>query len=827
MKLGVWPALAFCFVAFPLRAAGITVTGRVIDENEAAVDGALVTVSSAAVSPAHTVSDPTGRFILRIPSAGDYQFNAECAGFFPLKGFSVQVREGGPEVHLVLNHAKEILQSVDVTSSPSPIDVEKTDSERRLSGIQIVDVPYPSTHSLRNAMSIMPGVIEDPSGGLHFDGGKENQTNYLLDGFNISDPLTGLLDARVSVESVQALDYLSGRYSPEFGKGSAGTLQIKTETGDDRFRYSATNFIPGVDSQKGLHLGSWTPRANFSGPILKGRAWFSDSLDGDYNILIVPELPKGQDQSTSWQAANILHAQVNLTPANILFGDFLFNYDNAARLGLGALDPPSTTTDLRIRTWFAGVKDQMYIARDTLLEFGFGELFTFLRQIPQGEGIYVFTPAGRQGNYFRDSTQHSRRGQYFGNLFLPAFHLAGRHQIKTGFDVDRLDYSQDFSRTGYELFGVTHDLLRSVTFAGNGSFSRPSLEASSYLLDDWHVRPNLTFEIGVRQDWDELIRRTAWSPRASFSYGIFDNTRISGGYAVVYDPTTLQLFTRPLDQYSLADVYAPDGTLLRANSLTLFTLGNQRLNAPRVQNWTLSVDHLFSRRIRVNVSLLRRRGSDQFAYVNTLPGPVVAPASFTETYQAAYLEQIFNLTNARHDDYDSAQVTIHQPFGGRYEWMASYTRSRTHSNNVIEQTIDQPLVVQGFNNTGPLPWDTPNRFLSWGYLPTLWKNWAAAYLLEMRSGFPFSVQHDNGDLLGAPDSHRFPDYFNLNLHAEWRFHFRKTRFAIRGGFNNITNHRNPTTVNSTVESPQFQTFYGSEGRHFVVRLRWLGKEIAP
>jgi carboxypeptidase family protein len=332
VKPGVWPAFAFYLAVFPLRAAEITVAGRVIDENEAAVAGAQITVSSAGMSAVRAVSDPTGRFTVAAPTAGDYLVDAECTGFFPVKGLSVHLREAGPEVHLVLNHAKEILQSVDVTGSPSPIDVEKTDSDRRLSGIQILDVPYPSTHSLRNAMSIMPGVIEDPSGGLHFDGGKENQTNYLLDGFNISDPLTGLLDARVSVESVQALDYLSGRYSPEFGKGSAGTLQIKTENGDDRFRYSATNFIPGLDTQKGLHLGSWTPRANLSGPILKGRAWFSDSLDGDYNILIVPELPKGQDQSTRWQASNILHTQVNLTPANILFGDFLFNYDNAEGL---------------------------------------------------------------------------------------------------------------------------------------------------------------------------------------------------------------------------------------------------------------------------------------------------------------------------------------------------------------------------------------------------------------------------------------------------------------------------------------------------------------
>ena len=67
------------------------------------------------------------------------------------------------------------------------------------------------------------------------------------------------------MEAVSSLDYLSGRYSPEYGQGSAGTLQIKTQTGDDQFRYSATNFFPGVSTEEGLHLGDWTPRFNLLG----------------------------------------------------------------------------------------------------------------------------------------------------------------------------------------------------------------------------------------------------------------------------------------------------------------------------------------------------------------------------------------------------------------------------------------------------------------------------------------------------------------------------------------------------------------------------------
>jgi hypothetical protein len=809
----------------PLHAAEIVVAGRAIDENEAGVAGVDVTVRNQSGEQWHAATDPTGGFKIGVPAEGQYFFAATEAGYLPVKNLAVDVRASMGEVYLILNHAKEVLQSVDVNASPQAVDVEQTQSERVLSGIQIMDIPYPSTHSLREAMALIPGQVEDSTGGLHFDGGRENQTNYLLDGFNISDPLTGTLGATVSVEAVSSLDYLSGRYSPEYGQGSAGTLQIKTQTGDDQFRYSATNFLPGVSTEEGLHLGDWTPRFNFSGPIVKARAWFSDNLDADYNINVIPGLPRDESRSSTLQASNMLHTQVNLTPSNILYTDFLFNYQRASEFGLGALTPPSTTLDERGRTWFLGLKDQIYVARGTLLELGFAEMFTLARLIPFGTGVYIITPEGDQGNNFINSTQHSRRGQFLTNLFLPPWHLAGTHNLKMGADVDRLDYAQGITRTGYDLYGVNTNLLRSVTFEGDGYLSRPSLTASSYVTDHWQARGNLFFELGVREDWDEILRRWSFSPRAAFSYSPFadGNTRISGGFAVLYDPTIIQLFTRPYDQYTLTDTYASNGTLLLPNALSYYTLPTERLKAPLYQNWSLGVDHQFPWRIRAGVSLHRKRGGDGFAYVNTLAAPIVASPQIAEAYHASYVEQQFTLTNARHDQYDAAQVIVHQAVRGRYEWMASYTRSRTHSNEVLDPSLEQTLLL-GPDNAGPLPWDAPNRFLSWGYLPTWWKNWAVAYLFEKRTGFPFSIQHDTGQLIGAPDTYRYPDYLNLNLDLEWRFRLRKYRFGIRGGIDNLTNHRNPTVVNNTLESPNFLTFYGSEGRHYEARLRWLGKE---
>ena len=44
----------------------------------------------------------------------------------------------------------------------------------------------------------------------------------------------------------------------------------------------------------------------------------------------------------------------------------------------------------------------------------------------------------------------------------------------------------------------------------------------------------------------------------------------------------------------------------------------------------------------------------------------------------------------------------------------------------------------------------------------------------------------------------------------WRFHFYGYRFALRVGCNNVTDHRNPTAVNTTIGS-------------YVLRIRVFGK----
>jgi hypothetical protein len=71
---------------------------------------------------------------------------------------------------------------------------------------------------------------------------------------------------------------------------------------------------------------------------------------------------------------------------------------------------------------------------------------------------------------------------------------------------------------------------------------------------------------------------------------------------------------------------------------------------------------------------------------------------------------------------------------------------------------------------------------------------------------------------------RFPQYFSLDLQLERRIHLFGFMWALRAGFNDITNRSNPSAVNKNVDSPDFLTYSGIQGRALTARVRLLGRK---
>jgi hypothetical protein len=771
------------------------------------------------------VTDFAGHCEFSSISAATYQLRVEKQGFYSVMLPTIQT-SAAANIDVTLAHQQEVREVVNVVESPPAIDPAQVSAQEQLTGVDVIILPYPATRDYRNALNFVPGVVNDVFGQPHIAGSETYQTLTLLDGFNVSQPATGQLLMRVSPDSLRSLDVEPSRNSAEYGKGSGGVLGLNTGIGDDRFRYSGTNFIPSVQNKKGLTFDKVDPRFTFSGPIRKGKMWFFDSPDGEYDNNIITELPNGADRDCFLRFGNLAKVQTNLTARDILTTSFNINHLHDDHAGLSPLNPVAATPSDIESAHLASIKNQHYFQGGELLETG-GALVQYnLGLTPAGTLPYFIAPDTTGGSYYLFADTRARRWQGLVNLYLPPKKWHGQHEVKVGIDIDRLTYRAAFQRTPISFLlkdptgPYSGDCLaptpsfpcsRFSAFPGAGNSSADNLETSGYVQDRWLATNRLLIEPGLRLDWDQIIRSPLLSPRLAGTYMLDSqgNTKFSAGVGIVYDATSLLLVARPSAGQRLDYFFDPSGSLM-GSVLTTFSANPRTLQAPRYLNWSLGLEQNLPGSIYLKAEFLQKNGTHGPVYntVNGLPGGH------------------FVLGNTREDRHRSFQVNLRRAFRHRYTVFGSYTRSSSRSNQVLDFNVDSPILSP--QAAGPYPWDAPDRFLSWGLVPffklPVIHEFDIAYSLEARSGFPFNVTNDLQQLVEAPGTRRFPNYFSLNLFAEKRFHAFGRYWALRGGFANLTDHANPAVVNADINSSHFLTFSAFQGRSFTTRIRLLGKK---
>src|SRR5438105_6667626 len=205
----------------------------VTDENGVIVPYAQVYLQPAPnAAPLRSETDFAGNCEFRNLTPGLWQLRVEKPGFYIIPGETVPVGQIST-LDLTLFHLQEIKEVVNVVESPPAIDPQQVASAEQLTGLDVLNIPYPSSHDYRNVLNYIPGVVQDPLGQPHIAGAETYQTLTLLDGFNVTQPANGLLLLRVSTDAIRLIKAEDSRVSAEYGKRSYGVLSIITEIGDD------------------------------------------------------------------------------------------------------------------------------------------------------------------------------------------------------------------------------------------------------------------------------------------------------------------------------------------------------------------------------------------------------------------------------------------------------------------------------------------------------------------------------------------------------------------------------------------------------------------
>jgi len=150
---------------------------------------------------------------------------------------------------------------------------------------------------------------------------------------------------------------------------------------------------------------------------------------------------------------------------------------------------------------------------------------------------------------------------------------------------------------------------------------------------------------------------------------------------------------------------------------------------------------------------------------------------------------------------------------------ASYVRSKaTGDLNDFNQFLgNDPQAVIQPNSRGPLAFDGPNRFLAWGELNAPWKLMLMP-VLDIHTGFPYSVVNEKRDFVGPRNDERFPrfDSFDLQVLRNFGLPFHGKEHTVKLGFGvfNLFNHANPRDVQNDLDSDRFGQLFNSAVRSF-------------
>ena len=790
---------------------GAQVTVTVVDENGQAVEGAQVTIAEPGIAPAQLWTDYAGSCIYAPRQREPFQVQVEKAGFY--KGDAGGIDPNQHSVRVVLAHEQIVREQVNVTASTPGIDTQQVADQSTMNTAEIVNIPYETSRDIRNLLPFNPGVVQDATEQVHVAGAETWETLDTMDGFDIRSPVGGTLSLRVSADAVRSIDAETTRYPVEFGRATGGVIALYTGMGDNKFRFNATNFIPSFRSTNGIRFDQFVPRFTFSGPLKRDRAWWYDGAEVEWDNIYISELPANANTDELVRGSNLTKVQANVTPANIATAGLLYNNYHSPYDGISSLVPQQSTVKRNTIAWMPTVRDQQSFGKGALLDLGVG--FVSIRDgyEPRGSAPYEYTPEQTEGSYFENLSGRSQRLEGTAALYLPPRQWLGRHDVKAGLDLDHIAYDQRQTRTPVSYLRENGTLERQSVFAAAPAFTMHNGEIGAYVQDRWQPAKGWLVELGLRFDWDEIVRRPLVAPRLAAVYapGDRDRTKISAGIGLYYEHTQLEYLAQThagirSDTYYAADGVTPTGP----TEETEFTANDGLLHEPRALNWSVGVERKMPWAIYAGANYLEKRTSDVFTFANQSGAAAIA---------GNYL-----LTNGREDHYSSEEFDARRLFANGYTVYVSYTHSSAHTNAALDYLpTPSPL---GPQQNGPLAWDVPNRVISWGWLPVpfarLRKHWDFVYLLDEHTGFPYTAVNAAQQVVGAAGGQRFPTFVNFSPGLEWKFHFRGQYWGLRGVMENATDSGNPAEVNNVVDSPEFGTFSELQGRAFTARIRLIG-----
>jgi hypothetical protein len=550
--------------------------------------GVTLEVKSPALQGTRTeVTDAQGHFRFSLLPPGQYTLTSTLSGFNSVTQKDIAVGLNRT-VTLEVAMSPQVSEQITVTGAAPVVDITSTSSGANVTSETMQSLPM--ARSYVAAAQVAPGTRNDAVGTtVYGSSGAEN--NYIIDGLNTTGVRSGTQGKEVNLDFVQEVQTQTGGENAEYGRLTGGVINAITKSGGNEF----TGAVTGFDQPKSLRADNNTfgkrsilassvtetnksqydYGANLGGFFVKDRIWFFGAFDHQQGTDLNTRINKPLSLPNFSLPVGASIESKN--KENLYAGKLTFRLTESQNIALSVFGDPSTTngpifaiagppstfmgslktggSDFTGR--YAGVFGTNFVAnvdagrhKEKSIVGGAG------RNIP-GTIDATVTPNVTSGGFGFFADQKYSRDQAKANVS----YFLGSHELKLGgeyYDVkgELANYQggagqriYKFSTGGTVFYrhrfyvddtkpGFVRTDPSTWSLAVPQVTSPQSLSNAAFLQDSWRMLPNLSINLGVRWESQEVKGRTGtafkldnnWAPRLGVIWDVQNNGR-SKAYA--------------------------------------------------------------------------------------------------------------------------------------------------------------------------------------------------------------------------------------------------------------------------------------------------------
>lgn len=751
---------------------------------------------------ATVVSDADGVFRFASLRPGTYRLRAVLAGFEETTRGGLRV-SGGEDLKVQLQIKLALSDRVEAVGRSEPVTAT---SSQTIEGAAI-DIAPVKGDDFSALLPLLPGVVRGPDGRINLKGGRPTQTGLQLSNTYVSDPATGDAGFNLPVDAVESVSVLPNPYAAEYGRFSSGLAKIETRRGPDKWTATANNFIPApclkLCDGKNFGIRSFDPRLIVGGPIVRDRIFVSQSVQYHDHKDRVSSLASGDD--TSFRSLDAFTRIDATLASHRLAGTFAaFPRDNHF-VNLNTFTPQTATPNLQQRGYDAGLSHLIALSDTLVLESTVHAKQYDVTIAGQGNETNVIGPEGQSGNYFNSQTRHTHTSQWVESVRAVG-HLAGEHLLKAGFDLLAVGVDGTSASHSVDVRREDGTLAQQITFGAPATQRASATDVGVFVQDAWRWNDRVLTELGARVDRDGLLGHTNVSPRIGVVFSVLPDAKgvVRGGIGRFYERTPLLVGTFDQMEERTVTLFGPDGAAPIATTRFVNQAGG--LSTPSSRVWNVEYDHRINARTLLKVNHLERSGSGEF---------VVDPI-------ASGGEGVLSLSSLGQSQYRETEVTLKYERDRGRQLTATYVRARSEADlnafDVYFGNFRNPLIRPDQYSWTSV--DVPNRLILLATTPV--QAWTVAPLLEVRTGFPYSVVDGDQNFVGPRNESRFPVFWSLDLNIFRPVVIQHRHVRVGMKANHLLDNFAPRDVQANITSPAFGTYYNS-----IYRRIGLTVEIRP